>query len=45
MEGLRRSEAHQYVKGNNMVINLYRDRQRIYFGAYDPKESVALVFL
>ena len=27
-------------KGNNMVINVYRDRQRIYFGSYDPKESV-----
>ena len=27
-------------KGSNMVISVYRDRQRIYFGAYDPKESV-----
>ena len=27
-------------KGNNMVVNCYRDRQRIYFGCYDPKESV-----
>ena len=27
-------------KGNNMVVNVYRDRQRIYFGCYDPKESV-----
>jgi hypothetical protein len=27
-------------KGSNMVVSVYRDRQRIYFGAYDPKESV-----
>ena len=27
-------------KGNNTVVNVYRDRQRLYFGCYDPKESV-----
>jgi hypothetical protein len=27
-------------RGSNMVIGVYRDRQRIYFGCYDPKESV-----
>ena len=27
-------------KGSNMVVSVYRDRQRIYFGCYDPKESV-----